>query len=378
MLDFTLIVLLVAGFALAADVRRGTAHYREYFYVGYSYVPQSGNTSIADGQIYVERLSPASGTTQPYPILFIHGSGMTGTNFLNTPDGRPGWAEWFMENGYEVYLVDQAARGRSPWQQSVDGLQTTIDTLSVSQLFTATEVYDLWPNSTLHTQWPGNGTVGDGVFDQFYASMVPLLESDGESGTKNQHAFVALLDRIGEVILLTHSQAGLFTWPIADARPSLVKAIVTIEPGGPPFIGDTFSSNTPKHPWGLTEVPMTYDPPAASPSDLQTVNVTEGRLPGYTCILQQEPARKWVNLLDIPVLSITSETSWHGIFDDCTVDFMRQAGLTVDFVRLQDVDIHGNGHMMFMELNSDEIAEKVVGKWIAEKTKSAMLGSSRE
>jgi len=30
---------------------------------------------------------------------------MTGTNFLNTPDGRPGWADYFMKKGYEVQMV---------------------------------------------------------------------------------------------------------------------------------------------------------------------------------------------------------------------------------------------------------------------------------
>ncbi|KAF5373052.1 hypothetical protein D9758_001520 [Tetrapyrgos nigripes] len=353
--------------SLRVLAQHGTAHYREYFYVGYSYVPQ-GDSSIAHGQVYVEHLTPASGTLKKYPVLFVHGAGMTGTNFLNTPDGRPGWADWFLSQGYEVYLVDQPARGRSPWQQNVDGPQVMFDSTTVSQLFTATQLLNLWPNATLHTQWPGNGTVGDPIFDQFYASMVPLLSTDSESGQKNQHALTALLDKIGEVILITHSQSALFGWPLADARPSFVKAIVTIEPGGPPFIGDTLSPNTPMHPWGLSEVPITYDPPITNPSELQTANDTEGRLPGYTCILQKEPSRKWINLLDIPVLTVTSESSWHGIFDDCTVDFLRQVGLEVDFVRLQDVGIHGNGHMMFMERNSDEIVEKVVGKWIDKKS----------
>ncbi|THV08008.1 alpha/beta-hydrolase [Dendrothele bispora CBS 962.96] len=357
----------VAALFSSAYTLRGTAHYREYFYVGSTYVPKNDNTSIAHGQVYVEHLTPALGTSQPYPILFVHGAGMTGTNFLNTPDGRPGWADWFLSQGYEVYLIDQPARGRSAWQQSVDGPQITVDSLTISQIFTATAEFNLWPNATLHTQWPGNGTVGDPIFDQFFASTMPLLAIDSESGEKNQHALAALLDRIGEVVLITHSQSGLFGWPLADARPSLVKAIVTMEPGGPPFIGDTLSPNTPMHPYGLSEVPITYDPPITDPSEIQTVNDTEGRLPGYTCILQKEPARQWPNLLHIPVLTLTSESSWHGIFDDCTVDFLRQAGLTVDFVRLQDVGIHGNGHMMFMELNSDEIVKKVVGKWIAEK-----------
>lgn len=42
-----------------------------------------------------------------------------------------------------------------------------------------------------------NGSNGDPVFDGFFASMVPLLSTDIESGAKNQAALVALLDRIG-------------------------------------------------------------------------------------------------------------------------------------------------------------------------------------
>lgn len=35
-------------------------------------------------------------------------------------------------------------------------------------------------------------------------------------------------------------------------------------------------------------------------------------------------------------------------------------------VRLQDVGIFGNGHMMFMEKNNIQIAEEVLEKWIDE------------
>jgi len=34
------------------------------------------------------------------PLLTI--LAMTGTNFLNTPDGRPGWGDFFLSQGYEV------------------------------------------------------------------------------------------------------------------------------------------------------------------------------------------------------------------------------------------------------------------------------------
>jgi pimeloyl-ACP methyl ester carboxylesterase len=50
----------------------------------------------------------------------------------------------------------------------------------------------------------------------------------------NIDALAALLDRIGESILLVHSQSGQYGWPLAQARPALVKAIVAAEPSGPP------------------------------------------------------------------------------------------------------------------------------------------------
>jgi len=50
-----------------------------------------------------------------------------------------------------------------------------------------------------------------------------------------QAAGVALLDRIGPAVLVTHSQARPFGWLIGDARPALVKGIVAMEPQGPPI-----------------------------------------------------------------------------------------------------------------------------------------------
>jgi hypothetical protein len=65
------------------------------------------------GQIYVEKLTPTL-VTKPCPIIFVAGAGQTGTNFLHTPDGREGWAYYFLSRGYVVYLTDQPERGRSP------------------------------------------------------------------------------------------------------------------------------------------------------------------------------------------------------------------------------------------------------------------------
>jgi hypothetical protein len=93
------IVFLVCQSVAAAFYARkpplGTLHHRDYFYVGGSYT-QDGTAIVADGQIYVEHLVPAQ-VTKPLPIVFIHGRGQTGTNFLNTPDGRLSWADLFCE-----------------------------------------------------------------------------------------------------------------------------------------------------------------------------------------------------------------------------------------------------------------------------------------
>lgn len=62
-----------------------TSHHRSYFYIGGEYVNTSAG-HILFGQMYVEKLTPVSGCTKPYPIIFIHGRAQTGTvcNFLHS------------------------------------------------------------------------------------------------------------------------------------------------------------------------------------------------------------------------------------------------------------------------------------------------------
>lgn len=70
-----------------------------------------------------------------------------------------------------------------------------------------------------------------------------------------------------------------------------------------------------------------------------------------------------MNLAEIPVLVETSEASYHAVYDDCTYYFLLQAGVPAERLRLADVGIHGNGHLQFMEKNSDQIAA-VLDAWI--------------
>ena len=83
----------------------------------------------------------------------------------------------------------------------------------------APERFNLWPQARLHTQFPGTGKPGDPAFDAFYATQFPSIVDFAKQQALNRDALVALLDKIGPAILLTHSQSGAFGWPVADARP---------------------------------------------------------------------------------------------------------------------------------------------------------------
>jgi hypothetical protein len=81
--------------------------------------------------------------------------------------------------------------------------------------------------------------------------------------------------------------------------------------------------------------------------------------------MQQEPARKLVNLTHVRALITVGDASYHYIYDHCTAKWLNQAGVRTDYVPLDDVGILGNAHEMMIEKNSDEIVRFIDG-WIRE------------
>jgi pimeloyl-ACP methyl ester carboxylesterase len=341
-----------------------------HFFVG-GRIDSSIEGSPTVGQMYVEFWHPERQRC-PYPVVMIHGNWQTGTNFTGTPDGREGWAQYFLRKGYAVYVVDQVARGRSPHWSMSQGAVAPSNLTRTEQRFTAPKSAGLWPQARLHTRWPGSGRAGDKFFDSFYASQFPSLIDNEKSQEINRDAAVALLDKIGPAIVLTHSQSGAYGWLIADARPKLVKALIAIEPNGPPvyettFKGppDWFEDTGRKKTYGLGFVALQYAPPLGPGEELvftrQDKPDTPGLVRGW---LQAEPARKLPNLAKVPILIVAAEASYHAAFDHCTAAYLTQAGAPVTFLRLEDAGIRGNGHMMMLEKNSDEVAA-VLADWLA-------------
>jgi pimeloyl-ACP methyl ester carboxylesterase len=365
-----ILALTSAGTARAADDDPPLALARDgFFYVGGKSTTVNGKTYVV-GQMYVEMRIPAK-QTHPYPIIMVHGGTRTGTTFTGTPDGREGWAQYFARRGYAVYVVDQPGRGRSGYLADAYGPQRLADGESGQRRYLQQEKYKLWPQAYLHTQWPGNGEPDDPVTLQMVGSYVPEIEDFTKQQFLNRDALVALLDKIGPSIVLVHSQAGAFGWPVADARPTLVKAIVGVEPNGPPvhgveFIGapDWFKEGPVALSYGLSSVPLTYAPAAANASEMSFVKEDKADGPGLvTCWKQKEPARQLINLQKMPIMVLTSEASYHAPYDHCTVTYLQQAGIKPTHIRLAELGLKGNSHVMMQEKNSKEIAA-VIAQWL--------------
>jgi pimeloyl-ACP methyl ester carboxylesterase len=340
------------------------------FFVGGRYAGE-GAARTMTGQMYVQAFEPER-VTRPHPVVMVHGTGQTGNNFLATAEGRPGWAHDFASRGYRVYVVDQVGRGRSGTSSTAYG-KYAAPALSFVQLILGVPEAGLWPQVRLHTQWPGRMEPGDATFDQFMASQVEFVESAERTEEINLPANIALLERIGPAIVLTHSQSGVFGWKLGNDRPDLVKALVAVEPNGPPFHDVTFLggsewfrySGAVARASGITRLPLSFEPATLGP--MQPVLQAQSDGPDLMpCWLQPEPARQLPNLAGIPTVIVTGEASFRATYDHCTSRFLAQAGVPNTHLRLESVGLHGNGHMMMMEKNSAEIAG-AIADWIEAK-----------
>jgi len=372
-------VLLTTGTALAQSGRSkvpasiplfSTEHIgrQGFVHVGGQYVEHEGEHYL-QGSMYVD-VWEARNPSQPYPIVFLHGAGQTATYWQQTPDGRPGWAYYLVERGYTLYMPDFPARGRSIY---VPGVDRDLQLRSAERIccdenaaYTNGDEFGTWPQHDRVSQWPGEGMMGDPVFDAFYRTQV---EFTGGGAELIRDAYIALLDRIGSpVILVAHSQGGGIAWPIADARPALVKAIVGIEPDGPPMqnVNRTTLETRERRNWGPSSLPMTYDPPVSDPAEFAlTVQERADEADVVPCYLQQEPARRLVNLANIPAMITVGDASYHYIYDHCTAKWLNQAGVDTDYIPLRSVGILGNAHESMVEKNSDAVIRFIEG-WISD------------
>ncbi|MEX3972745.1 hydrolase [Paraburkholderia caribensis] len=164
------------------------------------------------------------------PLVLMHGGGLTGAMWEDTPDGRPGWLQRLLEARVSVYVVDNVERGRAGFC-ALDGV---------------------WPDRPLSRSDEESAK----IYRFGYAGhRFPLDAMQGLSaqtvprwpGTRalQRQALIDVVRRIGPCALLGFSQGGGLVFDAAEAARDLVRACVALEPHGAPASFDAGLPGTP-------------------------------------------------------------------------------------------------------------------------------------
>ena len=268
---------------------------------------RAGNTAHVD---HANVLYQIPVNDNGHPIVYLHGYGQSRMGWMTTPDGREGWATYFLRNGHSAYLVDQPGRGEAGAQASMstDGF---LDVWSEDSKeykpgdqawYTHFRIGRVAPERYEGSQFPE----GDEAQDQFFRQMT--------SNTGNKSIFV------------THSQGGAVGW---DVPVENISAIVAIEPGGTPQVGSE-----------------------------QYNRLLDAKIP---------IAIYFGDYIDNGPEDIASTGFWKQVRDGA-LDFAEHYnadGGDCTVVDLPKIGITGNSHFMFQEMNSDEIAANIES-WLGE------------
>jgi pimeloyl-ACP methyl ester carboxylesterase len=280
--------------------------------------------------IYVDHVRPPPGAPGKMPILAVHGAGHTGSCYLATPDLRAGWAVRFAAAGRDVFVPDWPGHGRSPQRPDFPRLGTADVAMSL----------------------------------------------------------LALLEEIGPAVLVVHSASGPMAWWMTERRPDLVSAVVGIAPGPPGnllkdlpenpaailALQDDASAGRPVY--AVEDRPVWLSADFAAASWANAPRFPRSAFERYCSSIVPESPRILNerfniggralkigdpnNLRGKPILIMTGECDPR---HPRQVDEATAAYLGAEFVWLPDRGINGNGHMMMVEDNSDDLAAMILG-WL--------------
>jgi len=306
-----------------------------FFVNGQSFRSEYPGASVATGpaapgnitvnQMYVHYRIPAG--KKGIPLVLVHGSNHTGMTYETTPDGREGWATWFVRQGHPVYVVDHSGRGRSGFNPTpVNAVRDGgADPKNLPTFFLG-PIDRAWWNFRFGPEYPKpfpGLQFPLEALDQYLAQLVPNSETTLAGGGANTvSALAALLDRIGPAVVMVHSQSGVYGLDVVRKRPNLVRALVSVEGGCE----------------------------TVTPADIATPFVK------------------------VPFISVWGDNSIgaKGANGDkrregCAqaVGLIKGGGGRANLLLLPDVSIRGNSHMMMMDRNNLLVAE-VIRRWIGE------------
>ena len=287
-----------------------------------------GTQTQISGQSLVHYLIPANNSGQKkLPVIMVPGMGLTSYLYLSTPDGREGWASLFARAGHPVYVLDGP-------QNVVTGIDVApfANVQSGRAEANALPRMMLWANEITWDRWgigtePGkplaNSRFPVKQIDQLHASMTPVIGGGMGGGRRGgassqpsaeADAIAMLLDQVGPAILVVHSMAGSSGFAATRLRPDKVKAIIAVEVVGSPTDTDDIKKYF---------------------ADKQLIGVY-----GDNFEMRRMQGRY-----------------------EATVEMAKQisdSGGTAEVIRLPDLGIEGNSHLLMQDNNNDDIAKMIL------------------
>jgi pimeloyl-ACP methyl ester carboxylesterase len=272
------------------------------------------------------------------PLVFLHGAGQFSKTWETTPDGREGFQNIFLRRGFGVYLIDQPRRGDAGRSTLPSEITPTPD----EQAWFGTFRLGIWPKYFPGVQFPKDPV----ALNQYFRQMTPNTGPFDMEVISD--ALSELFDKIGQGILVTHSQGGGPGWITAIKNPN-VRSVVSYEPGSN-FV----------FPQG--EVP---EPMESSGGVLEAIGI---------------PSEDFKKLTKIPIILFYGDNIPSTPNPNPGQDFWRvrlemaklwrnavnRYGGDVTIVHLPEIGITGNTHFPFSDLNNIEIAD-LLSRFLKEK-----------
>jgi pimeloyl-ACP methyl ester carboxylesterase len=288
----------------------------------------SNTGKIAVGQMYVRYQIP-EGSDRHVPVVLIHGGTLAGTCYETTPDGRMGWDEYFLRKGHTVYLPDQVSRARSGFDPTRFnevrlGMRPASELPNMLLLTqeTAWTLFRFGPK--FGTPYPGEQFPVEAA-DNLSRQSIPDQNADFQTppGTNpNPRRLADLANRVKGVVLVGHSESGLYPEQAALINRAGIKGLISLEPGG--------------------------------------CNAT-------TLTSQQLSVLAKLPTLVVFGDHIAESSFWVPALSDCRqfVKKVNNAGGDATLVSLPDAGLFGNSHMFMQDKNNLKVADLIL-RWIDE------------
>ena len=126
-----------------------------------SAVTEGSPQQIIIGSMYVDFQIPKK--RRQWPLIMVHGGGYTGTSVQTTPQNTEGWDTYALRKNLATFVVDQAGRGRSGFDNT--GIHEAKGTNNVSLIpntIRATSASGIWTGWFGHLI-PSGSTILDGT-----------------------------------------------------------------------------------------------------------------------------------------------------------------------------------------------------------------------